>query len=196
MSSRSHVDGVGPVDGCKWRRPRSLWHGLATSSTPTVRPASEPCAERSPSAPDRYVDQRTPATAAATARGILESSLAGLRPFSRQLSPLETRGYTEEVHLSALIPPEETFLSRFFDRYVGRRDRRPDPCLPTSIPTWSRTCPLPTPAPAPLAGIAPSVKNRRRKFGAGRAAGTDRFFPRWLFLPRDARRADRTTAAA
>lgn len=32
-----------PVDGCKWRQPRSLWHGLVNSSTPTVRPATKPC---------------------------------------------------------------------------------------------------------------------------------------------------------
>lgn len=55
------------VDGCKWRQPRSLWHGLANSSTPIVRPASEPCAQRNLRS-DRYVPPANSASFVAIGR--------------------------------------------------------------------------------------------------------------------------------
>lgn len=186
--ARWHFDGrpslVGRhrlVDGCKWRQPRSLWHGLATSSTPTVRPASELCAERSPSA------QRS------------VRSLSELGDVAGRDSPPgrgeRTRGNSRRPWNPGGSSARTTAHARrrYSYRFFFLRDgssfprsicRRAIVCLPGSVPRRfrrSRTCLLPLPAPhlfPSLAGTDLRVPHRCQESPSefavqNRVAGSD-----------------------
>lgn len=129
--ARWHFDGRpslvgrhGLVDGCKWRQPRSLWHGLATSSTPTVRPASEPCAERSPSAQRSVRSLSEPGDVATPLPGEVVDSRGPWNPGrpSARTTALARRRYRPRTvsSLSEILLP-------FLDRYVVRSSAFPDP---------------------------------------------------------------------
>jgi len=97
----------GPVDGCKWRQPRSLWHGLATSSTPTERAVREhaapaPRSVRSPSEPGD-------AAGLPPARGSRRPWNPG-GPAARATALSLDEG-TEETRTPSLLPPRRLFRS-------------------------------------------------------------------------------------
>lgn len=125
QSPSSVVRQTEPVDGCKWRQPRSLWHGSANSSTPTVRPATEPCANAQPPAQTGTQTKPTRKANPAIPSEIRRIVKSGDAIFPRQLAKRGRKTLTRFVRslLSETLRSIDTIVPRFVFPIVELDDR-------------------------------------------------------------------------